>query len=105
MFFVFFVLACNQAGLGVAAIFGPRSPGLAGHINSMCNTLEIPHLEARLEPRIDNTQLFAMNMYPESSQLSRAYLDILKHFDWKKFCVIYGDQSGKYSSYLPLSIV
>ena len=86
--------ACNQAGLGVGSIFGPRSAELAQHINSMCNNLEIPHLEARLEPKLDPTHLFSMNLYPAASQLSQAYLDLIKLMKWKKFCVIYGDQSG-----------
>ena len=87
---------CNQASLGVAAIFGPRSSGLAGYINSMCNTLEIPHVEARLEPKTDrDKQMFSINAYPQSVQLSRAYLDVLKHFQWQRFCVVYGDHSGE----------
>ena len=95
IFCIFFVAACNQASLGVAAIFGPRSPALAGHINSMCNSLEIPHLESRMEPRLDQSNLFSVNLFPETSQLSRAYLELLKHFKWDKFCVMYGDQTGK----------
>ena len=42
---MYYVAACNQAGLGVASIFGPQSQTLASHINSMCNTLEIPYIE------------------------------------------------------------
>ena len=61
----------------------------------MCNTLEIPHLEARPEARMDPAHLFSMNMHPETSQLTRAYLDLLKMLKWKKFCVIYGDQAGE----------
>ncbi|KAK2148217.1 hypothetical protein LSH36_509g01044 [Paralvinella palmiformis] len=59
----------------------------------MCNTLEIPHLEARLEPSRDPGHLFSVNMHPETSQLTRAYLDLLKLLKWTRFCVIYGDQS------------
>ncbi len=94
-FFLF--SACNQAGLGIAAIFGPQNPDIAGHINSMCNTLEIPHIEVRLEPERNSEQLplFSMNVYPETRQLSRAYLELLKLFQWNKFCVMYGDQRGK----------
>ncbi len=93
MFCVF--SACNQAGLGIAAIFGPRNHDIAGHINSMCNTLEIPHIEVRLEPHMDELQLFSMNLYPDTTQLSTAYLDLLKHYKWTRFVVIYGNQNGE----------
>jgi len=92
---------CNQASLGVAAIFGPRSAGLAGYINSMCNTLEVPHIEARLEPRLDahDQQVFSINVYPQTSHLSRVYLDLIRAFRWTKLCVIYGDHSGQFAAY------
>ena len=79
----------------MAAIFGPRGDDIAGHINSMCNTLEIPHIEIRSDPGNDQSQLFSMNLYPDSGQLSRAYLELLKHFKWEKFVVIYADKNGE----------
>ena len=92
--------ACNQAGLGVAAIFGPKNHDIAGHINSMCNTLEIPHIEVRLEPHTDEYQLFSMNLFPDTTMLSRAYMDLLKQFKWEKFVVIYGNQNGKQKDFV-----
>ena len=92
---VYFAIVCNQASLGVAAIFGPKSTSLAGYINSMCSTLEIPHIEARLEPKTDRErQIFSINVHPQAMQLSRSYVELLKEFHWNKFCVIYGDHSG-----------
>ena len=66
----------------------------------MCNTLEIPHIEVRLEPERDPEQptLFSMNVYPETTQLARSYLELLKLFQWNKFCVIYGDQRGRFET-------
>ena len=81
----------------MAAIFGPRNHDIAAHINSMCNTLEIPHIEVRLEPLANEVQLFSMNLYPDTARLSSAFMDLLKHFKWEKFVVIYGDQNGKAS--------
>jgi len=96
------VTVCNQASLGVAAIFGPRSPSIASYINSMCNTLEVPHVEARLDARSaggggggGGGHVFSLNVYPQSSQLGRVYLDLLQHFGWTKFCVVYGQHSGQ----------
>lgn len=102
--------ACNQAGLGVAAVFGPKTSMLASHINSMCNTLEVPHLESRLEVRtagahtipmglmLGNSaerQMFSVNVYPEASFMSKALMALIEHFEWKKFCILYGDQNGQ----------
>merc|ERR1719334_1377733 len=39
--------ACSITRRGVAAIFGPRSPDCAHHVQSICDALEIPHMEAR----------------------------------------------------------
>ena len=86
---------CNQASLGVAAIFGPRSSSIASYINSMCNTLEVPHVEARLDSRSDAGHVFSLNVHPQAAQLGRVYLDLLHYFGWTKFCVVYGQHSGQ----------
>jgi len=86
---------CNQASLGVAAIFGPRSSSIASYINSMCNTLEVPHVEARLDARSGAGHVFSLNVHPQASQLGRVYVDMLQHFGWTKFCVVYGEHSGQ----------
>lgn len=77
----------------------------------MCNTLEVPHLESRLEARssqaqlnsrgsplatVAERQLFSVNVYPEASFLSQAILALIQHFEWRKFCILYGDQNGGY---------
>ena len=56
--------ACNQAGLGVAAVFGPRSNVLASHVNSMCSSLEVPHVEVRLEPQVYRIILNSILTFP-----------------------------------------
>ena len=94
---------CNQASLGVAAIFGPRSASIASYINSMCNTLEVPHVEARLDasrPAGGSQHVFSLNVYPPAAQLGRVYLDLLRHFGWTKFCVVYGEHSGQSATWV-----
>ncbi|XP_064627645.1 glutamate receptor ionotropic, kainate 2-like isoform X3 [Lineus longissimus] len=86
--------ACQQVNLGVAALFGPQQSHLAGHINSMCNAMDIPHLEARLETRTDSPPLFSVNLYPDVDFLTKAYIDVVKSFDWKKILVLYSDDYG-----------
>ncbi len=38
-------LACLQVRQGAHAIFGPSDPQLGAHVQSICDALEIPHLE------------------------------------------------------------
>lgn len=35
--------------MGVTAIFGPSDPVLGSHINSICDALDIPYLDARVD--------------------------------------------------------
>lgn len=35
--------------MGVTAIFGPSDPVLGSHINSICDALDIPYLDARID--------------------------------------------------------
>lgn len=41
-----------------------------------------------------------MNVYPDASHLVDAYLDVLRHFNWKRFCVVYADESGEKQAYV-----
>jgi len=36
---------------GVAAIFGPQTDVSADHVQSMCQTLRIPHIQMRWDPK------------------------------------------------------
>jgi ionotropic kainate glutamate receptor 2 len=41
-------LACLQVQQGAHAIFGPSDPYLGAHVQSICDALEIPHLEVNI---------------------------------------------------------
>lgn len=43
------VPVCNQVKMGVQAIFGPSDPTLGAHIYSICDALDIPYLDARID--------------------------------------------------------
>lgn len=40
---------CDQLKAGVLAIFGPADPILGAHIYSICDALDIPYLDARID--------------------------------------------------------
>ena len=51
--------ACDQLALGVAALFGPSHSSSVSAVQSICNALEVPHIQTRWKhPSVDNRDLF-----------------------------------------------
>ena len=42
---------CKALETGVSGLFGPQSGATAAHIQSMCDALELPHVETRWDSR------------------------------------------------------
>lgn len=89
------IAACQQVKYGVQAVFGPSDPILGQHIHSICDALDIPHLEARLDLDTEAKE-FSINLYPAQSLLNAAYQDIMEFLNWTKVAIIYEDDYGKY---------
>ncbi|XP_076174865.1 glutamate receptor ionotropic, kainate 2 isoform X2 [Ptiloglossa arizonensis] len=85
--------ACQQVKYGVQAVFGPSDPVLGQHIHSICDALDIPHLEARLDLDPEAKE-FSINLYPAQSLLNAAYQDIMEFLNWTKVAIIYEDDYG-----------
>lgn len=64
------VTVCHLLRNGVAAIFGPQSAHTASHVQSICDTMEIPHLETRWDYRL-RRQSCLVNLYPHPTTLSK----------------------------------
>ncbi|EGK96607.1 AGAP000801-PB, partial [Anopheles gambiae str. PEST] len=84
---------CHLLGVGVAAIFGPQSSHTASHVQSICDTMEIPHLETRWDYRLRRESCL-VNLYPHPSTLSKAYVDLVAAWGWKSFTIIYETNEG-----------
>jgi glutamate receptor, ionotropic, invertebrate len=86
-------LVCNLIRTGIAALFGPQDPMLSAHVQSICATLEIPHIAARweLEPPFRQSTI---NLYPSYSVLNHAFADIVDHWKWRSLVILYEDQFG-----------
>nr|XP_053632783.1 glutamate receptor ionotropic, kainate 3-like [Cherax quadricarinatus] len=84
---------CSLLKSGVAAIFGPQSGQTSDHVQSICDALEIPHIENRWDFRLTR-DAYSVNLYPHPSTLTKAYMDVLKTLGWHKFCVIYENNNG-----------
>ncbi|XP_053396130.1 glutamate receptor ionotropic, kainate 2-like [Mercenaria mercenaria] len=76
---------------GVAAVFGQASPTSQAHMQLLCNTTEIPYIEASWSARASR-EAFSVSVFPVNEELSRAFADLIKHWSWKRFTVIYEDR-------------
>ncbi|XP_014598152.1 PREDICTED: glutamate receptor ionotropic, kainate 2 isoform X7 [Polistes canadensis] len=85
--------ACHQVKHGVQAVFGPSDPILGQHIHSICDALDIPHLEARLDLDAEAKE-FSINLHPAQSLLNGAYQDVMEFLNWTKVGIIYEEDYG-----------
>ncbi|XP_063812500.1 glutamate receptor ionotropic, kainate 1 isoform X7 [Pseudophryne corroboree] len=87
--------ACDQLALGVAALFGPSHSSSVSAVQSICNALEVPHIQTRWKhPSVDNKDMFFINLHPDYAAISRAVLDLVLHYSWKIVTVVYEDSTG-----------
>ena len=88
------VSVCRQVKDGVAAIFGPMSMYSAVHVQSVCDSLGIPHVETRwdLSPVED---VYSINLFPHYQDLSLAFVDFALFMKWTDFTILYETNEGK----------
>lgn len=87
------VSACDLLENGVVAIFGPLSRITSMHVQSICDALEIPHVKTQWDFQLQRDDL-SINLYPRPSVLARAYVDLVKAWNWKSFVIVYEDNEG-----------
>jgi len=86
------VTVCHLLRGGVAAIFGPQNAQTASHVQSICDTMEIPHLETRWDWR-QRRQSCLVNLYPHPTTLSKVRIQTsriiasLKRHSPRKICL------------------
>ncbi|KAJ4452362.1 hypothetical protein ANN_03895 [Periplaneta americana] len=85
---------CGLASEGIAAVFGPRTPDTTGIVESICETLEIPHMEIYpTSPRFPARCL--INLHPAEESISKAIVDVVTNFlHWRTFTVLYETEAG-----------
>uniref|UniRef100_A0A8B9PQT1 Glutamate receptor n=1 Tax=Apteryx owenii TaxID=8824 RepID=A0A8B9PQT1_APTOW len=89
--------ACDQLALGVVAIFGPSQGSCTNAVQSICNALEVPHIQLRWKHHpLDNKDTFYVNLYPDYASLSHAILDLVQYLKWRSATVVYDDSTGRY---------
>ncbi|XP_037956642.1 glutamate receptor ionotropic, kainate 2 isoform X3 [Teleopsis dalmanni] len=84
---------CRQLETGVQSIFGPSNPLLASHIQSICETFDVPHVEIRID--LDRSiKEFSINLYPSQHHMNLAYRDLMVYLNWTKVAIIYEEDYG-----------
>jgi glutamate receptor, ionotropic, invertebrate len=86
--------ACQQVHGGVQAVFGPSEPLLGAHIHSICDALDIPHLEARLDLDPEFKE-FSINLHPAQPLLNAAFQDVMAFLNWTKVAIVYEEDYGQ----------
>ncbi|KAL3284159.1 hypothetical protein HHI36_018327 [Cryptolaemus montrouzieri] len=85
--------ACKLVNFGVQAVFGPSDPILGAHIHSICDALDIPHLEARPDLEPDYRE-FSINLYPAQHLLNAAFQDVMAFLNWTRVAIVYEEDYG-----------
>jgi glutamate receptor, ionotropic, invertebrate len=78
---------CHMMRNGIAGVVhGPLSPISAMHVQSICDTKEMPLLETRYDPL---TKQPIINLHPHPEVLSKMLLDLVEAWEWEHFTIIY----------------
>ncbi|XP_057319651.1 glutamate receptor ionotropic, kainate 3-like isoform X2 [Microplitis mediator] len=78
---------CTLVGEGIAALFGPHDKVSSSHVQSMCDTMDLPNIVARWDSEL--VRMKSINFYPHSETLSLIYLYMVTEFKWEKFTILY----------------
>ena len=60
-------------GYGIQALFGPNDFILGSHVQSLCDALDIPHLESRNDIEDAGFNEFSLNLHPSQDLMNQAY--------------------------------
>ena len=77
----------------MVAIFDPLESSISRHVQSICDAMDIPHVVTRWDFQVFKDGL-SINMYPRPSVLAKAYVDLVKAWNWNKFVILYEDNEG-----------
>ncbi|XP_015121885.1 glutamate receptor ionotropic, kainate 2 [Diachasma alloeum] len=83
---------CSLVHDGIAAIIGPHDKSASAHVQSMCDTMDMPNIITRWDS--DSLRMKAVNLYPHATTLSQIFPDLVMEFKWKSFTIIYDNTDG-----------
>ena len=79
---------CDMATSAIVGIIGPTDEISSMQARSVCDAIEIPHVQVHGDIETRNDAL-SISLYPKPQTLAQAYLDVIKGLGWDEFAVIY----------------
>lgn len=79
---------CSLLKVGVVAILGPLKGAASQHVQAICDSFEVPHIEMKPDLVLRRDDL-AINLYPSYDVLARAYIDLIQAWNWTSFAIVY----------------
>ncbi|GFY76121.1 glutamate receptor ionotropic, kainate 2 [Trichonephila inaurata madagascariensis] len=86
-------LSCKLLEKGLSAIFGPQSEIPSMHVQSICDDLEVLHVQSRWEHLLNRDKL-SINLYPNPSVINEAFVRILNLWNWRDFVIVYEEDDA-----------
>lgn len=80
--------------MGARAIFGPSDQTLSAHVQSVCDALDIPHIESRVDLSTTNQKEFSINLHPSQMLVNAAFQDLMSFLNWTKVAIVYERNYG-----------
>ncbi|CAB4057537.1 GRIN [Lepeophtheirus salmonis] len=87
------IVVCELLDNGIVSLFGPTDLLLGSHIQNLCDALDIPHLEARMDIE-DSFKEFSINLHPSQDVMNKAYKDLMVFLNWTNAAILYEDDFG-----------
>lgn len=76
-------------------MFGPWEPVLGAHVQSLCEALDLPHLEARLDLEPSGYREFSINLHPSQAHINTAIKDLITFLNWTRVAIVYEEDYGE----------
>ncbi|KAK3923037.1 Glutamate receptor ionotropic, kainate 2 [Frankliniella fusca] len=84
---------CELMSGGLAGIFGPSSSITSGHVQAVCDTMEVPHVQTLFNPYL-NRETCSINLHPHHSTYAEILLRLVDVYGWKDFIILYEDDDS-----------
>ena len=79
---------------GAIAIFGPNDDRIGVHVQSVCDALDIPHIESRMH-NLNIGKELSINLHPGAYAIAQSMRVLTSFLNWTQIAVIYEDDISK----------
>ena len=80
---------------GAIAIFGPSDDRIGVHVQSVCDALDIPHIESR-KHQLNIGKELSINLHPGAYAIAQSMRVLITFLNWTQIAVIYEDDISKW---------